>query len=281
MVFFDMIYKRLRSLAHRWLPPIVTEYISRMQGRAFSFDGPYSTWEEAHNHCTGYASNAILARVLEASLKVARGEAVWERDSVTFDHIEYSWPVTAGLMWAAARTGGRLAVLDFGGALGSSWFQHRKFLSVLPDVRWDIVEQPHYVAAGREHLQENGLRFWSSIEDCASVTASNVVLLSGVLQCIPDPQLLLTRLTQLKPLVVILDRVPYVHSGGAETILVQKTPAHIYPATYPCRFFNEENLIQTLSDLGYELVEVFPAIDRLDPRATWKGHILARCCGRD
>jgi putative methyltransferase (TIGR04325 family) len=276
-----MIHKQLRTFARLWLPPVVTEHINRIRGRSISFDGPYSTWDEAHSRCTGYAANAILARVLEASLKVARGEAVWERDSVTFDHIEYSWPVTAGLMWAAARSGGRLAVLDFGGALGSSWFQHRNFLSVLPDVRWDIVEQPHYVAAGREHLQAAGLCFWSSIEDCAAVAAPNVVLLSGVLQCIPDPQSVLTRLTRLNPLVVILDRVPYVHSGAAETILVQKTPAHIYPATYPCRFFSEESLIQTLSELGYELVEVFPALDRLDPRATWKGHILTRCCGRD
>jgi len=252
-----------------------------MQGREFSFDGPYSTWEEAQYLCTGYSANEILARVLEASLKVARGEAVWERDSVTFDHIEYSWPVTAGLMWAAARTGGRLAVLDFGGALGSSWFQHRNFLSGLPDVRWDVVEQPNYVKAGREFIREEGLRFWSSIEDCAAVATPNVVLLSGVLQCIPDPQSVLTRLTQLKPLVIILDRVPYVHSGAAEAILIQKTPAHIYPATYPCRFFCEENLIQTLSKLGYKLIEVFPALDRLDSRAIWKGHILTRCYGRD
>jgi len=168
MTIFDMIHKQLRTLARRWLPPVATEHINRMLGRSFSFEGPYSTWGEAQYHSTGYSANEILTCVLEASLKVAKGEAVWERDSVTFDHIEYSWPVTAGLMWAAARTGGRLAVLDFGGALGSSWFQHRNFLSVLPDVRWDIVEQPHYVAAGREHLQTVGLRFWSSIEDCAA-----------------------------------------------------------------------------------------------------------------
>lgn len=36
--------------------------------------------------------------MLEATLKVKRGEAVFERDSVLFDEIQYSWPVTAALI---------------------------------------------------------------------------------------------------------------------------------------------------------------------------------------
>ena len=70
----------------------------------------------------------ILDKVLAATLKVKQGQAVFERDSVLFDEIEYSWPLLAGLMWAAASNGGKLNVLDFGGALGSSYYQNRKFL---------------------------------------------------------------------------------------------------------------------------------------------------------
>ena len=51
--------------------------------------------------------------VLDASLKVKNGVAAFERDSVLFDEIEYSWPVTAELMHGAARSGGRVHVVDF------------------------------------------------------------------------------------------------------------------------------------------------------------------------
>ena len=45
-------------------------------------------------------------------MKVKKGEAVYERDSMIFDQIEYSWPVLFGLMWAAAQNSGYLKVLD-------------------------------------------------------------------------------------------------------------------------------------------------------------------------
>ena len=91
---------------------------------------------------------------------VKRGEAVFERDSVIFDKVQYAWPVTAGLMWVAARNGGRLSVLDFGGSLGSSYFQNREFLAYLPNVRWSVIEQAHFVKAGRKHIQDERLVFY-------------------------------------------------------------------------------------------------------------------------
>ena len=85
-----------------------------------SFEGSYSTWQEADALCNGYDNMDILEKVLSAILKVKNCESVYERDSVIFDQIEYSWPVLTGLMWAAAQNSGCLKVLDFGGSLGSS-----------------------------------------------------------------------------------------------------------------------------------------------------------------
>ena len=85
-----------------------------------SFEGSYSTWQEADALCNGYDNMEILEKILSATLKVKNGEAVYERDSVIFDQIEYSWPVLTGLMCAAAQNSGCLKVLDFGCSLGSS-----------------------------------------------------------------------------------------------------------------------------------------------------------------
>ena len=68
-----------------------------------SFEGSYSTWQEADALCNGYDNMEILEEELSATLKVKNGEAVYERDSDIFDHIEYSWPVLTGLMCAAAQ----------------------------------------------------------------------------------------------------------------------------------------------------------------------------------
>ena len=83
-----------------------------------SFEGSYSTWQEADALCNGYDNMDILEKVLSATLKVKNGEAVYERDSVIFDQIEYSWPILTGLMCAAAQNSGCLKVLDFGSSLG-------------------------------------------------------------------------------------------------------------------------------------------------------------------
>ena len=120
-------------------------------------------------------------------MKVKNGEAVYERDSVLFDEIEYAWPGLAGLMWSRLRCGGTLNVLDFGGSLGSTYFQNRAFLSVLPGVRWNIVEQSRHVETGKAWFEDDRLRFYPDIADCLADTQPNVVLLSNVLQYLEHP----------------------------------------------------------------------------------------------
>ena len=97
----------LKALARDWLPPVLARWFRQVRGGGIRFEGDFATWAEANRHCTGYDAEEILAKVLASTLKVKHGEAATERDSVLFDQIEYAWPVLAGLMWAAARTGGR------------------------------------------------------------------------------------------------------------------------------------------------------------------------------
>lgn len=261
------------ALARDWLPPALGRLLRRPHGGGIYFEGDYATWEEANARCTGYDAGSILDKVLMAALKVKRGEAAFERDSVLFDEIKYTWPVLAGLMWAAARNGGKLNVLDFGGALGSSYFQNRKFLQTLSNVRWNVVEQAHYVDAGRAHIQDEYVNFYKTIEEYLSEHQPNVVLLSGVLQYLPDPYELLVHLLRTQPSVFILDRTCYLNQRNKQLIRIQHVPSSIYLASYPCRYF-DENRIQNLFQAGhYSLLESFDSLDKPDPLASWKGHI--------
>ncbi len=265
-----------KTLLRSILPPFATAALKKLRRKGILFTGSYSDWGDALSRSTGYDAEGILERVLSATSKVAKGEAVFERDSVIFNEIEYSWPVTAGLMLASACGAGKLNVLDFGGSLGSSYFQNIKFLNELEEVRWNVVEQDNYVLAGRMHIQNETLRFYPSISDCLESGRPNLVLLSSVLQYIPEPYLLIEQIAKMGSKIIVIDRTPYLKAGLTDMIRIQVVPASIYSASYPCRFFLEENIVEIFNTHGYYLLESFNSLDRLDDLATWKGHIFMR-----
>src|SRR5215212_9351800 len=133
-----MQMKRSKELLLDLVPPVITR-IARKSVRRRQTARPhvtYATWEDARRHATGYDDPVILEKVASAALKVKCGDAAFERDSVLFESVQYSWPVLAGLLWVASSSGNKLNVLDFGGSLGTSYFQNRAFLEHISDLRW-------------------------------------------------------------------------------------------------------------------------------------------------
>ena len=226
---------------------------------------------------TGYDSEIILEKTRVALMKVKNGEAVYERDSVLFDKIEYAWPLLAGLMWVAARCGGTLNVLDFGGSLGSTYFQNRAFLSTLPRVRWNIVEQHRHVETGKRWFEDDRLRFYTDIADCLGETQPNLVLLSSVLQYLDRPFTIFEQILRLPCDWVIIDRTPF-WDGSTDRLCVQRVPPSIYPASYPCYIFSMPCFSAYLEKSSFQVVAEFDSLDALSApvKAIWKGFILER-----
>lgn len=267
----------LTSFARAWCPPAMHRWVRRLRGRGIRFEGEFATWEEACAHSTGYDAENILAKVLAATLQVKQGTAAFERDSVLFGEIEYAWPVVAGLLGVAARNGGRLSVLDFGGSLGSSYFQNRGLLKTLPTVQWNVVEQPHYVKVGQTYIQDEQLRFYPSIHECLTENKVNVILLSSVLQYLPDPGNVFLSLLDVGADAVILDRTIINHSIS-DRIYVQRVPSSICTASYPCRSLSESRLLTATSD-RYQLNADFPSLrfPGLESiESEFKGYLLVR-----
>jgi putative methyltransferase (TIGR04325 family) len=182
-----------------------------------------------------------------------RGEAAFERDSVAFQRVEYAWPLLAALLWVASKSRGELRVLDFGGSLGSTFYQNRAFLAGLREVRWSVVEQPGHVEVGRREFQDEQLRFYTTVETAAAESAPNVVLLSSVLQYLDRPHEILGRILDLRCEHVLLDRTT-VWDGAEDRLCVQRVPPDIYDASYPCWVFSEAGLVSQLTDAGYEVI---------------------------
>jgi putative methyltransferase (TIGR04325 family) len=273
---------RLKSIARLLLPPIVTEGLRHSLGAARNgilFAGDYPSWQSARRDASGYDEPSILRKTLAAALKVHRNEAPYERDSVLFDKVEYSFPLLAGLLFVASREDGRLSVLDFGGALGSCYYQNRGFLGHLKHLRWSIVEQEHYVRAGQDELQTDVLRFYRTIDECISAEQPNFILLSSVLQYLEDPYALLAQIKERRIPYLLLDRTPVIH-GLPGRITVQTVPPQIYSASYPCRIFGYEELEQRLLQ-NYRLLAPFEAhagtvIDLGNAKAGYAGWFLER-----
>ena len=268
---------RLRSLPARWLPPALRQAVPA--ARDNEYEGNYASWDEAARLCTGYDEPSILEKTRAALLKVKRGEAGYERDSVLFERIEYSYPLLAYLLYIATRNDGQLRVLDFGGSLGSSYFQNRGRLSHLRELKWGVVEQPAHVAVGRRDFEDASLRFFESPSQCLEALQPQVLLLSSVLQYLPRPLEWLREAASWRLPYIIVDRAPLVRVGPSR-LTIQTVPPSIYNARYPCWILNESELLAALRP-AYRASDAFDAhhgttIRLPDAIATYRGFLLER-----
>ncbi|WP_338791053.1 methyltransferase, TIGR04325 family [Bernardetia sp. MNP-M8] len=215
------------------------------------WSGKYNSWKEAQSECSGYDNSIIIDKVLKSTLLVKNGMAAYERDSVTFDKIEYNWSLITTLLYIAASNQNELSLIDFGGALGSSYFQNRRFLDILK-LEWNIVEQSHFVEKGREYITDDTLSFFYSIEECLDKKKPSVLIVSSVIQYLENPYLWIDKILSYNFEYIIFDRTAFV-ADTSERLTVQQVHEPIYEASYPTWFFNEEKFLQQFSE-KYELV---------------------------
>jgi putative methyltransferase (TIGR04325 family) len=245
----------------------------------YGWSGNYKTWDEAFALTKGYNENGILEKVKSAALKVKKGEAVYERDSVLFDKVEYSWGLLAILLKAAIENGNQLRLIDFGGSLGSTYFQNRGFLSVLKDVQWHVVEQKHFSETGAELFADEHLHFYDNLEKCTLETKSNIFLASSVIQYLKDPFEMIAKIISFNYDYIIFDRTAFVE-GESHIITVQRVPPEVYEATYPAWFFNNDKFIEPFLDKYEHLADFdngFTApMDLNGSKACWKGLIFKK-----
>lgn len=265
----------MRGLLKLLLPPVLILMYKKLFPSKYGWKGDFSSWNKAQKIAQGYDSQEILSKVSSSLLKVKNGKSVYERDSVLFDEIQYSWPLLAGLMYAAAKSGGHLSVLDFGGSLGSTYYQNKKFLSGLKKFSWSIVEQKKFVLEGNRKFANENLNFFEDIDDCLVEISPNVLLLSSVLQYIEDPYAILNELFSHDFDVVIVDRTPFVY-GSSERITLQVVPPSIYEASYPCRMMDEKKFVNFFADKGFTVLEEFPALDGAYRDYCFKGFIMEK-----
>jgi len=256
----------MKTLIKSFIPPIILKSVqARLFPPTVSFAGNYQSWGQALAACDGYDDNQIIERVFESSLNVVQGKSVSERDSVTFDHPQYAYPIFAWLLRIALQQPSRLNVLDFGGALGSTY---RDFCHFLGDAtpplnfRWHIVEQPKLVALGQTHFQTDRLRFYATLDECLSQNSVHVVLLSSVLQYLENPYTFLDQLTKYSVPWLIFDRTAFI-SKSSDRLTIQTVRPPIYAAKYPAWFLSQSKF-ESHFESHFDLIDSFDSFESWD-----------------
>jgi putative methyltransferase (TIGR04325 family) len=247
----------LWNLAHSCKSLSVDKNDAPFQG----FSGPFRSWEEAAQNSDGWDAAVITSKTLDVSLKLRDGQVEYQQDTVIYKSIRYSSTIVAFLLLSLERHKDKLNLVDFGGSLGTNYYQNRKLLRQLTQtpVAWNIVELPVIAKLGAEHFAEANLRFFSSLDQLESQlgVVPPAFLFSGSLQCLPTPFAVLDRVIQLGASILAFDRL-LVGSSDSDAILIQHpNPEKYFDASCPVWRFSKKRFIENLAVKGFSLVDLF------------------------
>lgn len=211
------------------------------------FQKKIASFEIARNMCEGYEADQIFNKIKKAALEVKNGKACYERDGYLFYERDYYLQLIAILLGIYLERG-KLQVIDYGGSLGSTYFQNRdKLVPYVDELNWNIVEQKHFVEWGRKNLEDDFLKFFYSINE---IDVCNCVLFGSSLQYLENYREILSELSNRGVEYIIVDRVPVSNESWISLEYVHEP---IYEAVYPALIFEECGLTGLMEKLGYVL----------------------------
>lgn len=241
---------KLKQILKQLIPPLFVgalkyHYSSKLYKHGFK------SWEEAAKISTTYDNPDVFDKTLESSRRVRDGLSIYERDSVIFDEIYYDWPFLSSLFFIALECG-RLNVIDFGGSLGTTYRQNKKYLDAIKVKKnWTIIEQEKFVDIGRQEFTNEELKFSYSLNEVREEDI-DVVILSCTLCYLENPYQVLEKIFLKRPKFIVITRNPTIEFW-TDTISLQLVPSTIYKASYPLWHFSYDKFIEFFKK-NYDLI---------------------------
>ena len=182
----------MKQFVRNWAPPALVKAIGGLRPSRSGLKGPYCSWTQARAHSSGYDNTVILETVDRiTSSALADGKAC--QDGVVVDGAPI--PISACRLPVADCGAGKKAPITGGGL----WRRVGVYLASLPHLcpccqraGRAVVEQPHFVALGRERYRTDHLDFFDmpsqrrSAAHCPS-SPDAVDFSQRVLQYLEDP----------------------------------------------------------------------------------------------
>jgi len=212
--------------------------------------GNYDSWKQALKCSKGYSDSIILKKTIKSFEKVITNQAKYERDSFLFYSDKYDKTLLSRLNTIKKKNNKKINVCDFGGSLGSLYFQHKKFFT-FNFVDWNILEQVNYVKYAKKNIKINNLHFYDNLNLLLRKKKIDIVLFSSSLQYLENPYFVLGKFIQKGIPDIIIHRSPF--TDGDDVIKIQNIPKHIYKSSYPIRILSTKKIINLLSTEGYKV----------------------------
>jgi putative methyltransferase (TIGR04325 family) len=214
----------------------------------------FTNWQTAEKACTKLDEEIVLNTYINAALAVGKGDAMYDCDGKIHRSFSENAHLVAALLHVS-KNQGQFKVLDFGGALGSMYRQHRWSLDKFGDFTWCVVDQEQFVETGKRLFTSNKLKFEPTIPQAIASYQPNIAVMSNVLQRIEHPFDVLNELAQSDITYLFIDRTPVIAA------LNNRVTRGILPAVgeencFPAWHFSEVAFKQALQK-KYRIINEF------------------------
>lgn len=265
---------KIKYFLKQYIPPLLLKSIRGSKGATY-WSGDYKTWAEAQKLTHGYDQETIVNKVYESTSQVIAGRATYERDSMTF-HDEKLNPFFFSSFSYASSIINSLQILDFGGAFGSLYWQHRKAVKANQIFKWTVIEQEIFVKRSRviEEASSSQLNFVTNIDLAVYNPEESFFISSAAVQYIQDPYSFLNGLLKKKIKFLFFDRVAF-NQFEEDRISVQTVHEPIYEASYPSWFFHEAKFLEVFKN-DYKIVFEYQGTDQANIPSYFKGFFFER-----
>jgi putative methyltransferase (TIGR04325 family) len=230
----------IKSTIKLLIPPVFLKLLNCFRNKSIYFQKTFFSWDDAFEKTSkGYSAEHILIKCRDSLLKVKNGEYPYERDSVLFTEKEIFYPLLSSLLYVSLKNNNYLNIIDFGGSLGSTYFQNKDILKQVGiKINWNIIEQQSFVKCGKEYFADNELHFYNNIDELTNKEAISVCLFGSVLPYLKEPYTVFETIKRSNIKYIIIDRTYFLENEIEDILSIQKVPPEIYDASYPAWFLS-------------------------------------------
>jgi len=253
----------INKLLKLFIPPIFFKLLSSKNKKILQFTKTNLSWDEVLKVIpSDYSAENILTKCRDSLLKVKNGEYPYERDSVLFTEKIIFYPLLSSLLYIAIKNNYNLNIIDYGGSLGSTYFQNIEILrNAGITINWNIIEQKNFVTCGKKYFTENNLDFFYNISEIPNMERINTFLFSSVLQYLKDPYQIMDSIKKYEITYLIIDRTIFIEDEPNDILTFQKVPDEIYKASYPAWFLSLNKFIHYI-EKDYEILLKWNSLDQ-------------------
>jgi putative methyltransferase (TIGR04325 family) len=235
----------IKNFLKLFIPPIILKLFLLIKGKNNPIKNKQFTetklsWDYILQKTTnGYDKDQILQKCKASLLKVKNDEYPYERDSVLFNEKEIFFSLLSSLFYVSLKNNHKLNIIDFGGSLGSTYFQNKDILKQAGiTINWNIIEQDNFVKCGKEYFSNEELHFYNNIDEVLKQTDIYVCLLSSVLPYLKEPYAIFETIRQSNIKYIIIDRTVFLNNETNDILTIQTVSPEIYEASYPAWFLS-------------------------------------------